>query len=106
MSNWHDRHRTAADHEHERELRKHDDRPGDRGFSAPRDELPVRLSPPIAGALEIAILAQSVPLMQAAELIEQYARTEAAAARLDATATAIDKCCAAIEAHGGSDAQA
>ncbi|SEE52525.1 hypothetical protein [Bradyrhizobium lablabi] len=93
---------TERNWDHERDLRKHEPRPTDK-----LPPLPLHVqAPPIAGALEIAILAQSVPLMQAAELIEQYARTEAAAARVDATAAAIDRVCTAIEAHGATNAQA
>lgn len=94
--------------DHYRDERKHDPRPGDRGFTDSDilgkfngDPLPLRLQPaPITGALEVAILAQAIPLQAAAELIEQYARTAAAAARVDATAEAIDLCCAEIEKHG------
>lgn len=88
MSNWHDRHRTAADHEHEREPRKHEDRPGDRGFEPPKlTELPSRLSPPIATALEVAILVKGIKNIRDAEkLVEQYAQTVAAEARLQAVA--------------------
>ena len=79
--------------DHYRDSLKHEPRP--------TDSLPLHVqSAPIAGALEVAILAQAVPLQQAAELIEQYARAEAAAARLDAVSKTIDRCCDAIEAHG------
>lgn len=88
--------------DHLRDERKHEPRPGERGFSPPSEtQPPARLdSPPITGALEVAILAQAISLPQAAELIEQYARTCAAAARVDATAEAIDRCCAEIEKQG------
>jgi hypothetical protein len=100
--------RDANYYDHLRDERKHELRPGDRGFTDSDvlgkfngDPLPLRLQPPpITGALEVAILAKAVPLQQAAELIEQYARTAAAAARVDATAEAIDRCCAEIEKHG------
>jgi hypothetical protein len=46
---------------------------------------PEPLSQPIT-ALEVAILVNAIPLVQGAALIEQYARTVAAAARLDAVA--------------------
>jgi hypothetical protein len=36
-------------------------------------------------ALDVATMAQMIPLMQAAELIEQYARTMSAGARINAT---------------------
>lgn len=80
--------------DHYRDERKHEPRPGEPDF-------PLRLeTAPITGALEIAILVQAIPLERAAELIEAYARSQAAAARLEATATAIDRCCEAIEAEG------
>jgi hypothetical protein len=92
-----------------RDHMKHEPRPGDRNFTDNDvlgkfngDPLPLHIqAPPIQGSLEIAILAQAVPLIQAAELIERYVRAECAAARLDATATAIDCCCAEIEKQGG-----
>jgi hypothetical protein len=87
--------RDAYYYDHLRDERKHEPRP--------TDPLPLRLEPaPISGALEIAILAKSVPLQAAADLIDQYARTCAAAARLDATAYAIDRCCDAIESGARS----
>lgn len=95
MANWHDSRYTAAHHDHVRDYRKHEPRHGEPDF-------PIRLeTAPIKGALEVAILAQAVPLSQAAELIEQYAKTYAAGAVLDAVTTTIDKCCEAIEAEGG-----
>lgn len=100
--------------DHLRDERKHEPRPGDRNFAdsdvlgkftgkpEKLPPLPLRLEPaPISGALEVAILAQAVPLIQAAELIERYVRAECAAARLDATSEAIDRCCAEIEKQGG-----
>lgn len=102
MPNWHDSRYSAHHHDHIRDYRKHEPRPGDRGFSPPSaTDLPARFESKATGALEVAILAQAVPLSQAAELIEQYARTCAAAARLDAVSETIDKCCEAIEANGG-----
>jgi hypothetical protein len=75
--------------DHRRDYAKHDDTP------------PLYAqSPPITGALEVAILAQAIPLRQAAELIENYARAQAAAAKLDAVSETIDRCCEAIE-NGG-----
>lgn len=64
-------------------------------------DFPIRLEPaPISGSLEIAILAQAVPLLQAADLIERYVRAECAAAKLEAVSTTIDRCIDAIDAHG------
>lgn len=82
--------------DHLRDERKHEPRPSDK-----LPPLPLHVqAPPITGALEVAILAQAVPLLQAADLIEQYARTAAAAAKLDAISTTIDRCCEAIDASG------
>lgn len=75
--------------DHYRDLAKHDDTPPLYAQSAP-----------ITGALEVAILAQAVPLQAAANLIEQYARTCAAAAKLDAVSETINRCCDAIDQHG------
>jgi hypothetical protein len=64
-------------------------------------EIPLRLQPaPISGALEVAILAQSLPLQAAAELIEQYAKTYAAAAQLDATVATGERCLDIIKNSG------
>lgn len=88
------RHPTEADWDRARDYRKHEPRPS--------DPLPARFQTPIAGALEVAILAQAVPLVQAAELIEQYARTVAAGARLEAVETTANRMIAAIDAHGAT----
>lgn len=79
--------------DHYRDHAKHDDTPPLYAQSAR-----------VSGALEVAILVKAVPLQQAAELIEAYGRAEAAAARVDATAEAIDRCCNAIEKAGAVDA--
>ena len=79
--------------DHLRDERKHEPRP--------TDPLPLHVqAPPIAGALEVAILVQALPLEQAASLIQQYADTAAAAGRLDGVVAASDKIFAAIDAHG------
>jgi len=80
--------RDAAYYDHQHDLRKHEPRPGDRGFSAPGNEPPERLHPPISEALEVAILIKcaSTSLPQAAELIYLFARNLAAQQRLDAIA--------------------
>jgi hypothetical protein len=89
--------------DHYRDERKHEPRPGDRGFSAPRDELPVRLSPPIATALEVAILVKGLKNIRDAErLVEQYAQTVAAEARLQAVADTGERILAQL---GASDAK-
>jgi hypothetical protein len=93
--------------DHYRDLAKHEPRPGDRGFTdsdvlgkfnGPADSLPLHVqAPPITGALEVAILAQAVSLQTAADLIEQYARTKASEARLEAVVATSDRIIAAIE---------
>jgi hypothetical protein len=104
--------RDANYYDHLRDERKHELRPGDRGFTdsdvlgryTGPDPLPLHVqAPPITGALEVAILAQAVPLQQAAALIEQYARTRASEARLDGVASCADRVFEALEK---SDAQA
>ncbi len=85
MANWHDQRYTAHHHDHIRDYRKHEPRPGEPDF-------PIRLeTAPITGALEVAILAQAVSLQQAADLIEQYARTKASEAQLDTAAEAYNR---------------
>jgi hypothetical protein len=56
-----------------------------------------RLQPKIATALEIAVLVKCVSHSDGAALIEQYARTIAAGAALDATNEAHNRISAAIE---------
>lgn len=85
------RHPTEADWDRSRDYLKHEPRP--------TDPLPARFQTPIAGALEVAILVQSVPLTQGAELIEQYARTAASEARLQAVADTSDRILAVIDAQ-------
>lgn len=67
--------------DHERDLRKHDPRPTD---------------PPTA-AIEIAMLVQGVGISIGARLIEQYAQTVAAGARLDGVQQAFDRMNAALD---------
>lgn len=74
--------------DHDRDLRKH-------------DTLPSRLSPPIAGALEIAMIVKGLASFTvAAGLIEQYAQTVAAEARLQATIDTSENIMAQIDAFG------
>lgn len=76
--------------DHERDLRKH-------------DTLPSRLSPPIAGAMEVALIVKGLPnISDAASLIEQYAQTVAAEARLQAVADTGERILAQL---GASNAQ-
>jgi hypothetical protein len=44
----------------------------------------LRLLPKNSTAMDIALLVKAIPIDQAAELIEQYANTKAAAAKIDA----------------------
>ena len=90
-------HRSDEDYraDHYRDTLKHDDSP------------PLYAqSPRVSGALEVAILAKAVPLQQAADLIEAYARSESAAARVEATAEALERCCDTFKRGERSDAQA
>jgi hypothetical protein len=81
-----------------RDLAKHEPRPGDRGFEPPAD-VPSRLSPPIATALEVAVYVRGMKdIGEGAKLIEQYAQTVAAAARLQGVIDASDRILATIEA--------
>lgn len=92
MPNWHDRHRTPYDREHERELQKHEPRPSDRGFSPPtQSEPPARYDVPISTAMDIALIVRGLKnLPDAAALIERYAEryanAKADAERMDAVA--------------------
>jgi hypothetical protein len=45
----------------------------------------------IPTAIEIAVLVKTIDLQDGADLIEQYARTMAAGAKIDATASAYDR---------------
>jgi len=101
-------HRSDEDYRADRyrDHAKQEPRPGDRGFTDSDvlgkyngpDPLPLHVqSPPITGALEVAILAQAVPLQQAAELIEQYARTMASQAKLDGIVECSDRVFATLE---------
>lgn len=57
-----------------------------------------RLEPkPATTALEIAVLAQAIELHKAADLIEQYAQTVAAGARLDGVQQAYNRINTALE---------
>lgn len=68
---------SRADHYHD--SRKHDFEP------LPRSPID-RLTPPIATALEIAVLVKGTrDIREAAKLVEQYANTVASGAALDAT---------------------
>ena len=55
----------------------------------PADDL--RLQPKITTAIEVAVLVKMIPIEQAADLIEQFARTRAAEASLDATIETSDR---------------
>jgi hypothetical protein len=66
--------------DHDRDLRKHEDRPSDK-----LPPLPLHVqSPSIAGALEVAVYVKGMKdPREAAKLVEQYAQTLAAAIPLD-----------------------
>lgn len=86
------RHPTEADWDRERDYRKHEPRP--------TDPLPARMQVPMATALEVAIMCKGLKNIRDAEkLVEQYAQTVAAAARLDATVVATDRILAVIDAQ-------
>ena len=76
--------------DHYRDTHKHEARPGDTPAH--------RFDKPTATALEIAVLVKAISLPQAADLIEQYAATVAAEARLDQTNRTADRILAGIEA--------
>jgi hypothetical protein len=77
--------------EHERDLRHDEPRP--------TDDLPARFAMPVATALEVAILVKGVKNIRDAEkLVEQYARTVAATARLDAVVETSDRIIKVLEA--------
>lgn len=82
--------------DHDRDLAKHEPRPS--------DPLPDRFTVKVPMALEVAMLARSpgVSLTAAADLIEQYARTAASEARLDAVAETSHRMLAMLE--GGVNA--
>lgn len=77
---------TAEEHaDHQRDLRRH-------------DTLPHRLERQIGTALDIALICRClVDIQDAANLIEQYAQTVAADARLDATIKTSDRVLAVLE---------
>lgn len=89
--------RTEARWDHARDLAKHD---GPRPHDPP---LPDRLNKPIAGAMEVAILVKgNVSYSDAAALIEQYARTKASEAALQATIEAGDRFMTVVDNFGSA----
>ena len=63
--------------DHDRDLRKHEPRPGDKDF-------PIRLEKPLTTAMDIVVLVKALPnYAEAARLVEQYAGMVAAGARAD-----------------------
>lgn len=97
MSSFWDRRYTQAHHDHERDHRKHEPRPS--------DPLPARFTTPMATALEVAVLVKGLKNIRDAEkLVEQYAQTVAAAARLEAVELTANRMMAVIDGHGGSHA--
>jgi hypothetical protein len=78
---WHDRHPSAYDQEHERELRKHDFEP-----------LPHRLDRQISTAEDIALCVRALRnLAEGAALIEQYAQMKASIAVADLAAETVKR---------------
>jgi hypothetical protein len=83
-------------YDHDRDIRKHDWRPGDPPSLSP-DPIPFRLQPVMPAALEIAVLVKGISnYTDAAKLIEQYAQTVASEARLEAVAETSDRIMALI----------
>jgi hypothetical protein len=63
--------------DHDRDLRKHEPRPGDKDF-------PIRLEKPLTTAMDIVVLVKALSnYTEAASLIETYAGMVAASARAD-----------------------
>jgi hypothetical protein len=58
---------------------------------------PDRLKPKMTTAMEVAVLSRCLPIQQAAALIEQYARSEAAGARIEAGIEMRDRILVGIE---------
>lgn len=70
--------------DHARDLIKHDLRPGDRGFSAPTNDVPDRLNAPVTTAMDIVVLVKAIPnYTDCAKLIDQYAGVVASCARAE-----------------------
>lgn len=63
----------------------------------------IRLLPKMTTALEIAVLVQALPLKQAADLIQQYADTQSAGARIDAAQEAYERALRIQNAPMGKD---
>ncbi len=77
----------------ERDYRKHEPRPS--------DPIPLRLQPVVPGAMEVAILVKGISdYTAAANLIEQYAQTVAAEAKLQAVIDTGDRILATFEREG------
>lgn len=77
------RHPTAEDFDHQRDLRKHEPRPTDP---------PSRFDRKIPTAIEVAMLVRGLTnVTDAADLIEQYAKTVAAGARLEGVSQAYSR---------------
>lgn len=64
--------------DNERDLAKHEPRPGE------KDYVPHRLDVEIPTAVDIAFMVKALPLMKGAEVIEQYLKETADRARMDA----------------------
>ncbi len=95
---------TDNDFDHARDLRKHEPRPSDPIADHPvlgkYSEPPHRLSKQITTATEIAVLVKAIPIAAGADLIEQYAATVAAAARLEGVEITSKRVLATIDGAG------
>jgi hypothetical protein len=80
--NWHDRRGTAAPQDHERDLRKHDPRPGE------KDYVPLcAQSAPLSTTMDIVLCVRGMDnLQEAARLIDIYTDLKASERRLEAIA--------------------
>lgn len=97
---------TAEYWDHRRDELKHEPRPGE------RDYVPLSAEPkPMTTALEIAVLAQTVDITTAANLIEQFGNTRAAEGRLEGVGQLDRRLSVALESpltpatYGGGDVQ-
>ena len=88
--------RDASYYDHLRDERKHEPRPGDRGFTdsdvrgkftGPSGRLPHRLDRPLSTSMDVAILVRALGNIEdAAALIDRFVDAKAAEQRLDAVA--------------------
>ena len=74
--------------DHYRDERRHDLRPGDRGFQTPSSsEVPARFDRPLSTSMDVVLLIRAMAnLEDAAALIDRFIDAKAAEQRLDAVA--------------------